>query len=177
MWLPRVGPILLAGSLAACAPDSPPSLGERIADAQLEVIDARGSSWAVGDRLLLSDLEGRPTVLDFWASWCGPCRRQHEFVSALRRDYGDRINIVGILHDDSPDNAGPWLDEHGALYPTVIDPEGILADQLWMNGLPVFALLTPDRRLSWHFMGPAVEGNPYTTDSVTVRLNSILGSP
>lgn len=168
--------ILLAGILvilAACAPDGPPTPGDRLPDARLEVIDPTGTVWSSGDRLDLSDLEGRPVLLDFWASWCPPCREQHRHVSDIGERYGDRIAVLGILIDDTPANALRWLEEQGSAYPTVREDDGVLADAFWIpaTGLPHLALLDPDRRLVWHRLGASASGIP---SEVLAQVDSIL---
>lgn len=167
---------LLAGilvTLAACAPEGPPTPGDRIPDVALEVIDPTGTPWSAGDRFDLSDLEGRPVLLDFWASWCPPCREQHRHVSDVAERYGDRIVVMGILIDDTPANALRWLEEQGSAYPTVREDDGVLADAFWIpaTGLPHLALLDPDRRLAWHRLGASASGIP---SEVLARVDSIL---
>jgi thiol-disulfide isomerase/thioredoxin len=165
----------LIGVLAAvaCDPDLPPALGDRITDSALEVVDGSGSEWVIGEHVVLSELEGKPIVLDFWASWCGAC---HEYVAGLKATYGDRIEVVGVLFDDTPENGRVWLRKQGATYPTVLELRQDLADEFWLRGLPYFALLTPDRRLSWDFLGVATGPNFMHHDSVAVRLEAMLGS-
>jgi len=162
--------LLLALLFASgCDPDLPPGFGDRIPDAELEVVDPTGSDWHVGQRIRLSDLEHQAVILDFWASWCGPCKGQHAFVSELVERYGDDLQAVGILHDDTPENALAWLEAQGASYPTVREVDGTLESTFWLRGIPRFVMLDGDRRLSWDMMGM------WGTDSARVRLDQLLG--
>lgn len=164
---------ILAGSLTACAPDRPPAPGDRLPDAELEVVDPTGTSWSPGDRITLSSLEGRPILLDFWASWCPPCREQHRHVTEFAERYGDRVTVLGVLVDDTPENALRWMAEQGATYPTVRELDGELADAFWIpaTGLPHMAILDARRRLLWHQVGASATG---ISGDALVRLDSLL---
>ena len=164
---------LLAGPLAACTADRPPAPGDPIPDAELEVIDPTGTGWARGDRIALSDLEGRPVVLDFWASWCLPCREQHRHVTEVAERYGDRIAVLGILVNDTPENALRWMAEQGSAYPTARELDSELADAFWIpaTGLPHLAVLDARRRLVWHRLGASATGIP---EDVLARVDSML---
>jgi thiol-disulfide isomerase/thioredoxin len=155
--------------LSGLAEDTlPPALGDPITDSRMTVIYPAETEWFVGDTFSLSDLQGKPIILDFFASWCGPCLVQHEYVMALKEEYGDQVNVIGVLWEDEPENLGPWLAEHGSSYPTVMEVDGSVAEQFWLNGLPYFVLLTPDRRLSWDM------AFPWAKDSVADRLQAML---
>lgn len=157
---------------AACTPEQPPRPGDRVPDSTMEVIDATRSGWSRGDRIRLSDLEGRPVLIDFWASWCPPCLEQHRHVSDVAERYGDRIVVLGVLIDDSPSNALRWMEEQGAAYPTVQEIDGALEDAFWIpaTGLPHLALLDRERRLVWHRLGASATGIP---ESVLTRLDDM----
>lgn len=161
--------VLLALSAGACGDDLPPGLGDRAPDAGLEVIDATGSSWDVGETVRLSELGSVPVVLDFWASWCRPCLDQHRFVSDLVERYGSSIRVIGILHEDSPENARAWLSAQGATYPTVREIDATLESTFWVRGIPRFVLLDGDRRVAWDMMGA------WGKDSVIARLDEMTG--
>jgi thiol-disulfide isomerase/thioredoxin len=139
----------------------------------MEVIEPTGTPWSPGDRIVLADLRGTPVFLDFWASWCPPCREQHRNLSRISQRYGDRIAVLGILVDDTPVNALRWLEEQGATYPTVTEEGGALADAFWIpaTGLPHMALLDADGRLVWHQLGASASGVPA---GVLAQLDSIL---
>ncbi|MDX1647169.1 MAG: TlpA disulfide reductase family protein [Longimicrobiales bacterium] len=165
--------LTLLVALTACAPERPPAPGDRLPDAELEVVDPTATTWRPGDRISLSDLRGRPILLDFWASWCPPCREQHRHVTEVAERYEDRIAVLGILVDDTAENALRWMEAQGAAYPTVREVDGVLADAFWIpaTGLPHLALLDADRRLIWHRLGASATGVP---DVVLARLDSIL---
>ena len=113
--------VALAAGISACTVSGPPMPGDRVPDTDLEVIDPTASPWSAGDRVALSDLEGRPVLIDFWASWCPPCLEQHAHVTEVAERYGSRIAVLGILVDDSPENALRWMEEQGAAYPTALE--------------------------------------------------------
>ncbi|MFT5433045.1 MAG: thiol-disulfide isomerase/thioredoxin [Myxococcota bacterium] len=169
---PRVG-VLAAFlvSASACTPDLPPALGDPIPDAAFTVVDPTGTDWSVGDRVMLSDFEGKPVIMDFWASWCGPCRQQHEYVMGLEEKYGDAVQILGVVFEDSDENARAWLTEHGATYPTVREVDRTIVDEFWISGIPHFIMTTSDRRLSWDMLGTG----DWSADSVTTRLAEMTG--
>jgi cytochrome c biogenesis protein CcmG/thiol:disulfide interchange protein DsbE len=164
----------LAVLVTGCEPDLPPGFGDRIPNADFEVVDGGGSGLAIGQRLDLASLEGKPIILDFWASWCGPCKRQHVYVQELKAQYGDAIEVVGILYQDDPANARLWLRKNGASYPTVLEPSSTLEKEFWISGIPRFVLLTPERTLSWDMLGG---GGWSGADSVAVRLEAMVGKP
>ena len=163
--------------VAGCRADAPPQPGDRVPNSTLEVIDPTGSPWAAGETVRLSDLEGRPVLIDFWASWCPPCLEQHGHVSDVAERYGDRIAVLGVLVDDSPANALRWMEEQGASYPTLVEQDDALTDAFWIRatGMPHLALLDGDRRLVWHRLGASATGLP---DDVLARLDEMLeGQP
>lgn len=165
--------VALVSMSVGCTPDQPPAPGDLLPDSELTVIDPTGSPWSVGDRFSLSELEGRPVLIDFWASWCPPCLEQHAQVSEVAARYGDAIVVLGVLVDDSPSNAIRWMEEQGATYPTVEEVEDDLTDTFWIRatGLPHIALIDAERRLVWHRLGASATG---ISEDILGRLDSML---
>ena len=90
-----------------------------------------------GATLSSDDLEGRPVVLNFWASWCIPCREEAPLLQKVWRRYRDQgVVFVGVNIRDSVTDARRFVDEFGITYPVVRDENQELADDLGVYGLP-----------------------------------------
>ena len=71
----------------------------------------------------LKALAGRPVVINFWGPSCVPCREEFPLLEGkLTQHAGDGLAVVGILTDDPPDGAKAFIADHGATWPTVVDP-------------------------------------------------------
>ena len=90
-----------------------------------------------GGTLSSDDLRGRPVVLNFFASWCVPCREEAPLFEAVYQDYKDAgLQVIGVnIRDSEPDAAG-FVEEFQISYPVVRDPQEILATDIGVLGLP-----------------------------------------
>jgi cytochrome c biogenesis protein CcmG/thiol:disulfide interchange protein DsbE len=97
------------------------------------------------ERLTLNDLaEGRPAVVNFFASWCGPCKRELPlFVEAFEK-HGGGVAFVGIDTEDSASEGLEMLQRYGIEYPALYDPDAKIRNALGRSGLPVTAFVGPD---------------------------------
>jgi cytochrome c biogenesis protein CcmG/thiol:disulfide interchange protein DsbE len=77
----------------------------------------------------LASLRGRPVIVNFWASWCVPCRNEFPLFEQKLAELGptDGLEVVGVLYKDEPELARAFLSDVGASWPTVDDPDGDLA--------------------------------------------------
>ena len=93
----------------------------------------------------LSQFAGAKVIyLDFWASWCVPCRHSFPWLNAMQHKYGKYgLVIVGINVDPDPADAHKFLRKYPADFPLVMDPKGELAEKWKLQGMPSAVILDP----------------------------------
>jgi cytochrome c biogenesis protein CcmG/thiol:disulfide interchange protein DsbE len=156
VWRRAIGSLaflaLLAGSWTLVR--RPPALPERspLPNAPafvLETLDGRGE-------LALSELRGKPVVLNFWASWCAPCRLEMPVLVDAWRRYGERVHFLGVNVLDQREAAVRFARDVGMEFPSVHDPEGDVLRWFRVVGLPTTVFVTREGRISEVHAGPFV---------------------
>ncbi|MGK5110545.1 MULTISPECIES: TlpA family protein disulfide reductase [unclassified Geodermatophilus] len=134
------GPVepAVENTTAPCEPQpvEPAAGGEVLADV---TVDCLG-----GGRLAFGRAQGVPTVVNLWASWCGPCREELPLVQQLADAAGDRLRVVGLVSQDPASNGLSFAADAGITMPTGVDEEGELAIEQGLRGLPYTYLLRAD---------------------------------
>jgi cytochrome c biogenesis protein CcmG/thiol:disulfide interchange protein DsbE len=102
-----------------------------------------------GETLTSRQLRGHPVVLNFWASWCPPCREEAPLLEAKWREYEEQgVRFVGVNIRDHEADARRFVERYGLTFPILRDPDQILADELGVGlGLPQTFFITDDWRL------------------------------
>ncbi len=91
-----------------------------------------------GQKLTTKDLQGKVLYLDFWASWCIPCKKSFPFMNELVQRYdAEKFQIVAINMDEYREDAETFLKNIPANFPIYQNPEDVLASKLKVPGLPV----------------------------------------
>lgn len=104
------------------------------------LIDARDP----GKVVKLSDFRGTPVVLNWYASWCGPCRAEIPDFVAAQEALGDRVVFLGVNLQEEPGRATGMLDEFGAEYPAVLDADGSVFRHYGGIGMPTTFFIDAD---------------------------------
>jgi thiol-disulfide isomerase/thioredoxin len=96
--------------------------------------------------VVLAAAPGRPTVVNFFAAWCEPCKRE---LPALRdaATAHPEVGFLGVDHQDSREDAIEMLDRLGVTYPAAYDPRGDVAASFFVRGLPATAFIDRDGRI------------------------------
>jgi len=90
---------------------------------------------------------GKPVVVNFWASWCGPCADEAPVLENAARRYGDSITFVGVDVQDIDSDAQGFLHKYGISYMNGSGDAGPISVQYGMRGVPETYFIAPDGRL------------------------------
>lgn len=105
-------------------------------------------------QLALSELEGVPVVLNFWASWCGPCRDEAPVLERGWQKWGERgVLYLGLNMQDTTDDAIEFINEFGLRYPSIRDPDKEVASAYGLTGIPETYFIDAKGRVVAHAIG------------------------
>ena len=113
-----------------------PLLGKRAPEVSGESVDGRA--------VRLSAMRGKYVVLNFFATWCVPCQREHPELREFGDEAGDRAQVLAVIFDDEPARVKRFFDERGGDWPVMADPSGKVALDYGVRGPPESFLISPD---------------------------------
>lgn len=141
-----IGLILLFGLVVLPYADPGASRGKVASDFSLEVIHGGEP----GNRIKLSNLRGNVVLLDFWASWCKPCREQSPIVDAIAKKFDKQdVMVVGVNTSDRRDLAEAFLKHHPVSYASVIDEDGSASEAFGVSKLPTIVILDREGKITY----------------------------
>ena len=103
--------------------------------------------------------KGQYVLVDFWASWCGPCRAEIPNLIAIYNKYKDKnVNVLGVAVGDKPEDTEKAIAEMGVNYPQIINAQNSGADEYGIQGIPHVILFGPDGTILERWLyGPTIE--------------------
>lgn len=106
----------------------PPAIGSLVSDFELPALS--------GPAQRLSELKGRPVVINFWATWCGPCKEEMPLLNRLAREYPENLVVLGVNYAESVDVVEEFVAEEGITFPILLDEAGQVADLYFVRNYP-----------------------------------------
>jgi thiol-disulfide isomerase/thioredoxin len=100
------------------------------------------------------DTAGKVVLVDFWASWCGPCRHSFPWLNDMATKYADQgFEVLGVNLDTEADEAARFLAKLPARFPVVYDPEGVTPALYNVKGMPTSVLIGRDGTVRYQHIG------------------------
>lgn len=106
-----------------------------------------------GDKFTLSEQKGKIVVLNFWASWCGPCVGEMPAFQNIYMIYGDKISICTINVGESKDVVKAFADNNGYIFPIAYDPNEEVSKLYPFTGIPYTVIIDQEGKVSRIFRG------------------------
>ena len=108
-----------------------------------------------GREVRLSDLRGKVVMIDFWSSWCPPCREEAPVLAETYKKYKSRgVEFIGVAIWDSEDEVGKFVRRYDVTYVNGLDEKGIIAIDYGVTGIPEKYFVSRDGNLVKKFIGP-----------------------
>ena len=152
-------------------PEAPSVLGKSTPapDFTLEKLD--------GGNMKLSDLRGKAVLLNFWATWCGPCKIETPWLVEMQQQYGSQgLQIVGVAMDNSgKDDIAKFAKDMGMNYPVLLGKEAVGDEYGGVPGLPESFFIGRDGKIVDHIIG--LRGKAEIEDSIKKALNTQPAAP
>jgi cytochrome c biogenesis protein CcmG/thiol:disulfide interchange protein DsbE len=131
----------------------PVKLGGPAPSFSLDRLDGNG-------KIELAALRGKAVVLNFWASWCGPCKTESQALQKAYLEYRDKgVVVLGVDYHDVVSDARGFVAKRGLTYPIVRDRTGLVSDRYALTGVPeTFFVNREGRLVGYHIEGPIDQG-------------------
>lgn len=122
-----------------------PGVGRLAPDFSLPLLD--------GGTFTLSEMRGTPVVLNFWATWCGPCQRELPAVQRAAAHYDDQVVFAGVDQGETAETVQRYVDKLGLTFAIPMDGDGEVGYQYNVKGLPTTFFIDGDGVIRSYWMG------------------------
>ncbi len=122
-----------------------PAVGRPAPDFSLTTLD--------GETVSLAALRGKPVVLNFWATWCGPCQREMPVLQSAAQRFAGEVVILGVDEGEMPNVVQDFVSVYRVNFPVPLDIDQTVGDQYGVQGLPTTFFIDADGIIRHRWMG------------------------
>lgn len=180
--LPINGAISAPVSQAPPEKTSPPNakqISEVVSEGEVQIGEKLREIWLDGlngEDKMFSDFEGKPLIINVWASWCGPCRAEMKSLKNLAQRYnGKQLTLIGISTDDYSRRAKAFIKQTGIQFKNFLDNKQQLENMLGASRLPLTVFVDKDGKVLAKVRGSRQWDNPKIIDGIaevlSIKLN------
>ena len=157
--IPLIGFLALLGWASLKSSGNPGGLGVNNDFGQVDISSKPAAEFTLtlsnGIELSLSDLRGKVVMVDFWASWCTPCRQEAPVLSQVYLEYaGQPVEFIGVNIWDRNQDALDFLEAFETTYPNGVDEAGSIAIDYGLRGIPEKFFIDQEGVVRQKFVGP-----------------------
>ena len=138
-----------AGMIEEVDSDDAPQINAPAPDFELKSL--------TGEKKHLADYQGKVVVLNFWATWCGPCKDEMPFFQEIYERYGSEIAVLAVNNQETVDKVSPFVEELGLTYEILMDNDGSVATQYQVIGFPTTYFIDPNGIIKFLHVGVLTE--------------------
>ncbi len=125
-----------------------------------------------GETVKLSDLRGKPILVNLWATWCPPCRAEMKSIDKVYGEYKEQglvVLAVNMTYQDDASKVLPFVTEQSLTYPILLDPAGVVGQAYQLRSLPSSFFINRDGTIN-----EVVIGGPMAEALLRTRIEAIL---
>lgn len=127
----------------------PPAVGQPVKDFELVDLD--------GQVRRLSDLRGQPVVINFWATWCGPCKDEMPLLQQYADRYAGQMTLLGVDYQEEQAVVREFVETYGIDFPILLDRDGRAAEQYFVRNFPATFFVDAEGTLRAQHLGLLTE--------------------
>lgn len=140
---------------------TPPTVGSPVPDFTLALLDGEGLASeglaSEGDEARLSELKGRPVVINFWATWCAPCEQEMPLLQQYADRYEGQLALLGVDYEEDESVVREFVTEREITFPILLDRSGIVANQYYVRNFPTTFFVDSEGVLRAQHLGMLTE--------------------
>lgn len=131
--------------------ESPPAVGQEAPDFSLK--DLKGST------IRLAELRGKVVIVNFWATWCIPCREEMPLLQEFAQANSQEVVVLGIDLDEPQDLVAGFAEKYQIGFPILLDAGSKVADQYFIHGFPTSVIIDPAGNITAIHIGKLTQAN------------------